>query len=239
LLQNTLRKLERRLISRRLNISWGRLIYVTTHQNLNDTFYKDKIHVLFMKTLWIILIVVGVVLVIFSIIVGIWIMSFIGYTQIDNERKSSSQQETVEKNGITFIKYQGYWTFSKDGVDYTTKYNSRETEGISVTGTISLSDYKSKPLYFVGESNDVIVEINKNLNKIVERVNPACLSTTECTNNAYPIKDCVSDNIIIIKEPTSGENENIHKTDKCVYIIASKDNQIKYADRFIFEFLNI
>ena len=178
-------------------------------------------------------------LIIGFILIGIMILSTAGYA-INSESASSSGQTSAQKvdyNGITFTQgSDGYWAFQKDGNQFSSKYNPNDVSDIKVLSDFQLKDYQNQVLYIAGDDSGVL-EISKNFINQVLRIQKACIDEN-CSEN-LPIKDCSKDNVIVIKEPSNGENESVYRVNKCVFIVSSLQNQTKYEDAFLFKTLKI
>ena len=154
-------------------------------------------------------------------------------------RSNEDSNKKISYNGIEFIQdSSGYWEFEQQGYEFLTKYNPEEIENIEFNGNLVLSNLFEKPLYFVGDSQEPIVEIARNLERFVLRIQNACINEEDCEGD-LPIKNCSEDNIVVIKESENSETENIYQQENCIYISASYANQTKYADRFLFSILMI
>jgi len=163
-----------------------------------------------------------------SILVVIMVLSTLGYAFYN------SSTEKIKYNGIKFYYQEGFWNFKINEIEFSTSYNPKETENISIEVTKTLNDYNGKPLYFSYDSDyDSIQEIARNIGRFVLRIQEVCLDNENCEED-IPIKNC-SDNIIIIRE---GEENVVREEDKCVYIIY-KENPILTSDAFIFKILGI
>jgi len=177
--------------------------------------------------------VIGIVLVI------IMVLSTLGYAILSSEKEIS--REKLEYNGIKFTQTEGgYWQFQAQGISFLTQYAPKDTENISSAIFIGPGNYAGKTLYFIGEEAPSKSEIILNFNgRLVSRVQPGsvCLKANEdkC-NNDTPVKDCSTDNIIIIEE--SNETK-ITQDENCVTIAAPYQEQARAADAFIFKILGV
>ena len=173
-------------------------------------------------------------LIIGGILIALMIFSTAGYAITDN--KSSGSSEKITYNKIVFTKDSSeYWYFNFQGANLAVKNNPEETKSISSSINLDIQDYSNKPLYFVGDSEEPILELKRNLSPFVLRINDACL-TENCSGN-FPVKNCSADNIIIVQENL--DREMINQEDKCIYISASQNNQTMYADAVLFKILGI
>lgn len=148
--------------------------------------------------------------------------------------------EEVEYGGIEFVRdyNTGYWIFEKDGSEFYTIYSPEEVADFNFINYKTIQSYAGKPLYFVGEAGDGFAEFYRALSGFVLRVGGACLDET-CEED-YPIKDCSSDNVIIIEEVSEVDaKEEIFTDVNCVYIRAKPENLVKYVDAYLFDLLGI
>jgi hypothetical protein len=175
-------------------------------------------------------------LIVGGILILLMLLSTIGYALTGRNEGSSSVK--VNYKGINFVKSSDYWVFSYNGNSFSTRYHPEETKNISFSNKLTLSDYTKKPLYFVSESGQPNIEIARNLNNIILRIQPACLSSSDCSGN-YPVKDCSQDNVIIVKKPVNNETGKIYQSEKCVFINVNEEEETRYADAFLFSILKI
>lgn len=170
------------------------------------------------------------------ILILLMVLSTLGYALTG--RGDENNVKKVKYKDIDFLKNNDYWSFNYNGYDFATRYYPEEVKDISITNKLVFSSYTSKPLYFVTDSNQPDLEIARNLNQAVLRIQNACLSSENCTTDS-PIKSCSEDNIIVIKEPNEDENEKIYQSDKCIFIIAKDVNQTRFSDAFLFNIFRI
>lgn len=175
-------------------------------------------------------------LIIGLILILLMVLSTAGYALTGGEREKNNQKK-IDYKGVSFIQESEYWSFNLEGYSFITLYNPQETEDIFFLDTLGLQDYSNKPLYFVGKG-EAVYELSRNLNQFVLRMQEACLANENCSVD-LPVKDCSTDNVIVIKEPLKNENNRILKEDNCVYIISSLENQTRYADAFLFKALGL
>ena len=174
-------------------------------------------------------------LIIGIVLMSLMILSTIGFAFINNT--SSQSLDKIEYNGIEFINNGNLWYFNIQNIEFSARYNPEELKDINFAGYNSIQNYNNKPLYFVGELGEHFFEIDRNLrDRFVLRINQACFGGLECEED-FPVKDC-SDNLIIFKIPNN-ESEKIYKEENCVFIVANYSNQVKYADAFLFDILDI
>jgi uncharacterized protein YneR len=173
------------------------------------------------------------------LLIGLMLFSVLGYAL--SGRNPEEDSKKIDYSGIEFIQdNSGYWNFKVNDDSFITKYNPEEIQDISFSSNLDLVNYFNKPLYIIGNFQEPIFEISRNLNPFVLRFQEACLSKNDCEND-LPIKNCSVDNIVIIDEiEIDNESiEEIYQQDNCVFITASLGNQTKYADKFLFEIIGI
>jgi len=173
-------------------------------------------------------------LIVGTILIGLMLFSTIGYAL--NSDKTGSTIKKTTYNGIDFLRDGEYWQFSYNGQDFVTRYSPEEVKYIKVPINLKLNDYSGKPLYFVSDTQ-LDLEIARNLNTNVLRVQNACIEEKKC-KEGLPLKDCSLDNIIIFEE-TQNETGSIYQNQKCVFITANYLNQTQYSDAFLFKILGI
>ncbi len=174
-------------------------------------------------------------LIIGIILIGLMIFSSVGYALRGD---SGSGEEVLEIKSVEFVNSDGYWRFNIQGMEFMTRYNPENVEGIRLVNELDLEDYSGKTLYFSGDYQEPLNEIGRNMDYFVERFNGACLS--ENCSYDYPVKNCSEDNVIVIEEVDyEGEREKIYQKDNCIFIKASLGNQTKYADAFLFDLLEV
>lgn len=173
--------------------------------------------------------IVGAVLIfiMFGSVFGVIVNSF---GKKDNEQK-------VNYNGFDFVKQNDFWFTSKGNLNFVFKYNPTEVKRID-SELKYVKDYYGKPLYILSEDREAEIEIYRNLNQIVQRIQPACLEeedgSEKCEEN-WPVKTC-EDNFIIIKE---SDITKINQNKSCVFIQGEQGNLTKITDEFLFKMLGI
>jgi len=174
-------------------------------------------------------IIIGIVLVI------LMTLSSLGYAFFSGEKENTSEKLTY--NGIDFVRGDsGTWTFEFQNTQFSTQYNPNETENISSFILRSPGDYSGKPLFFLGQSG-ARREIEYNLRNIVTRTQEGCIAGYEkrCDNET-PIKNCSTDNIVIIEE---SNYTKITQEENCIFIEAPYEDQARAGDAFIFKLLGV
>jgi hypothetical protein len=166
----------------------------------------------------------------------VMVASVLGYA-FGRGDKTASNSDKLIYNGFEFVKQSSeLWSVSKDSYQFFFKYNPKETEKVSSMLNL-VSSYANKPLYISSENIEASSEIYRNLfyqNKIVERINPACIEGEKCEDNS-PIKTC-KDNLIIIRE---GNATEIKQQDNCVFIYGKSENLTSLSDEFLFKITGI
>jgi hypothetical protein len=169
-----------------------------------------------------------------GVMILVMLASVLGYAFTKEQQGSS---EKIIYNKIQFTKQSsGYWNANIGSYEFSFMYNPEETLKTSSVLNL-LSSYFEKPLYIYSENSEATMEIYRNLfyqNKIVERLQDACLAGEKCENNS-PVKTC-EDNFIIIKESNSSE---IRQENNCVFILGDAQNLTKLSDSFLFKIIGV
>lgn len=170
--------------------------------------------------------VVGIILifVMFASVFGIVVNSF---------GKDKETDSIIEYNGYEFLNENDLWYTSIGNFDFVFKYNPDQTKDIE-TELHYLNNYQNKPLYIYSEDYDSKIEIYRNLDQIVERMQPACFSDEKCEGD-YPTKTCF-DNFIIIEV---GNESEIIQNESCVYIRGAEEELLGLTDEFLFNIIGI
>ncbi len=169
-------------------------------------------------------------LIIGGILVAIMILSTVGYAV--NREDTSTKKLTYK--GIEFILQNDYWLATIREIQFSFKYNPKETEEISAYTTLGIDNYAGQPLYVSSDNFNAEIELYRNLDPLVLRRQYACLQGETCKND-YPVKNC-DNNFIIIKEKNSTQ---IRQDGNCVFIEGKKEDAIKLADRFLYKILGV
>jgi hypothetical protein len=169
-------------------------------------------------------------------LIAIMLFSTLGYALGGKEAKDS--KEVIQYKDIEFTRTTGYWNFNLNNQEFNTLFNPEELIDIQAPIQTNLQNYNQQPLYLVGGITESSLEIIRNLNPFLLRVNNACLSEVDC-NGDFPIKNQSTDNILIIQEPSEDEEERIYQQEKAIFIIASTENQTRYVDAVFFKILGI
>lgn len=170
--------------------------------------------------------ILGMILIIvmFGSIFGIIVSSF-------GKKNSNS---SVEYNGVTFLNQNNLWYASVANSNFVFHNNPFEINYTDIGKIKHLDNYRNKPLYVYSEDYDSRIEIYKNMENIVERMQPSCLDKNNCDGD-YPVKTC-ADNVIIIQISNSS---NISQEENCVYIKGSENELINLTDEFLFRAIGI
>jgi len=171
--------------------------------------------------------IVGIVL------IGIMLFGTIGYSFMSNDN-TINQEDKIDYNGYEFIKNNNLWYLQINENVFAFKYNPNQVE--KIPGYIKiLNGYYNQPLYIFSENVEAELEIYRNMNNYVLRVQKACLEGEKCPDDILPVKTC-EDNIIIIRED---EISSIRQENNCVFIEGKKEELGKISDEFLFKILGI
>lgn len=176
-------------------------------------------------------------------IVLVFIMTFstAGYAINVAFSNKGGSTDNIKYKGIDFTRdNNGYWGFQYNSKTFLTKYNPLEINDTKVKTGFSLANYNGQVLSFEwNDSQEGVIELDRNLegNRIPLRVvQKACLSE-DCGD--YPLKNCSVDNVISFRFPVKNETQRVYVEDNCVFIVANESNQLKYADAYLFNILQI
>jgi hypothetical protein len=175
-----------------------------------------------------------------GIVLGlIMLLSTAGYFVFDFSEEKTGK---VEYAGIEFLQTQyNTWTFSYEGNNYQFSYLPEQTSNISVSITQELTDYSNKPLYISANPIEDIPyttnqEIVINLERIVQRINFACLD--ESCSQDYPVKNCSEDNIIIF-EISNSNLSKVTQKEKCIVIDYVSGEEEMAVEAFLYRLIGI
>ncbi len=146
--------------------------------------------------------------------------------------KNQPQKQT-EYNGYNFILQDNLWYTSIGELNFAFQYLPNQTN-YSNTTLKKLNNYKDQPLYLYSEDYNSEVEIYRNINQIIERLQPACLNKEECKGD-FPIINCEKNSIII----KLSNNTKINQIENCVYIQGKRENLTQLTDEFLFRIIGI
>jgi len=152
---------------------------------------------------------------------------------------SVGKQETdkVNYNGFEFTNQNNLWILQFENLDFWFKYNPNEIEieDINASEEFNLfENYYNQVLYVYSEDREAELEVYRNLNQVVERIQPACFEQEKCKGD-FPLISCEK-NSIIIEESNYSE---ITQKENCVFIKGGKENLVKIVDEFLFKILKI
>lgn len=165
-----------------------------------------------------------------GILIFVMLFSVLGYAFLGRENEDV---EKIDYNGFEFVNQNGFWFLDLGDLNFAFKHNPNEVEKIYSSLNYA-NNYQRKPLYISSESDEAQLEISRNLNQIVQRIQPACLNKYKCEGN-WPVKNC-TDNFIIIKKD---DISKITQEDNCVFINGPQENLTALADEFLFKILGI
>ena len=173
------------------------------------------------------------------LLIFIMLFSTLGYS-FSGFNKDEEDKEGVEKvtyRGLEFSKQNNFWLLNKDGINFIFRYNPVELGGLN-HGLIflNINNYYGKPLYIHSENTEAEFEIYRNLDRIAQRIQYACLEDEQNCKKELPIKTC-EDNFIIIKQGNSSE---ITQENNCIFINGqTEDELVKLTDEFLFKLLGM
>jgi hypothetical protein len=139
-------------------------------------------------------------------------------------------------NGVDFFRTgSGVGFQTGDGI-FETSLEPSEVEDVEFNVIVSAVDFLNKPLYFVFDERDSVVEeLEKNMKGLALRLGGACLEGRECSNDDFVVKSC-EDNVIVISE---SEEIKTYKEGNCIFLEGPKDKQMILADKLIYRILGI
>lgn len=166
-----------------------------------------------------------------GVLIFIMLFSVIGYSFQGKEKDNIKK---INYNGVEFIKQDNFWITKQGNLNFAFKYNPYEAEKIN-SKINKLENYYGKPLYLSSEDSEASLEIYRNLDQIVQRIQFACLENEKCNDKALPVKTC-SENFIVIKE---SNNSEIKQQENCVFIYGNQENLTQLTDSFLFKAIEI
>ncbi len=166
-----------------------------------------------------------------GVLIFIMLFSVIGYSF---QGKEKDNVKKINYNGVEFIQQDNFWITKQGRLNLAFKYNPYEVEKITFNIN-KLEDYYGKPLYLFSENSEANLEIYRNLDQIVQRIQFACLENQECKDKTLPVKTC-DDNFIIIKK---GNSTEIIQNENCVFIYGNQENLTRLTDSFLFKAIEI
>lgn len=162
-------------------------------------------------------------LIIGSFLIGLMLLSVIGFIFITAGGIVS--QASQEENP-----YGNYEVVQKDGVNFYFTSPKSEVENIPVTMSKSLQDYFGQTVYVSAYDYEVFNLLSLNLGLYVSRIQQACYSEEECTQNV-PVKDCSQG--IIVYRPS--EENKVYQEEECVFV----EGDLSSLDAFTYQLLGI
>lgn len=174
-------------------------------------------------------IIVGIIL---GVVLVLSVMGFALQGAIGNT-SSSSGQGTLNYNGFQFTTQNNLWILG----NFVFQNSPGNVSNLSsaIVGTLnSAQTYQNVPAYIYSENDGAKVEAYANIGNIAERVQDACPSDVNCTENV-PVKNCTS-NFIIIKP---GNTSMIKQDGGCVYIEGQSQDLVKLTDEFLYKILGV
>ncbi len=166
-----------------------------------------------------------------AILVFLMVASTLGYAIQGNlgDTQGSGNSAELNYNGFKFSYINGFWVLGS----FVFRNSPKDVKEVSSSLDLA-QKYQGEPVYIQSENEEAEAEATINLQQIAQRVQRACVESTNCTEN-LPVKTC-SDNFIIIKE---SDVDRISQVDNCVYIEGKKENLVMLVDGFLFKILGI
>jgi hypothetical protein len=122
--------------------------------------------------------------------------------------------------------------------DYTFGFmnNPNDIGNLNVNFVINnyLTQYSGKPLYIYSDNSEAESEIYINFYKVAERIQKACYSGLNCTEDV-PVKTC-ENNLIILQY---SNNIKIEQKENCLFISAPEENILLATDKALFRIFGI
>ena len=165
------------------------------------------------------------------VLIGVMVFGTLGYAFQGNEKESDTNK--ISYNGFEFVNQNNFWVTKIGESEFIFKYNPNQVDKIEGKFE-TIDNYYQKPLYIYSENDEASLEIIRNTNSVVQRIQKACFEEKDCNNN-LPLKTC-EDNLIIIK---LGTTSKIEQKNNCVFIEGSKEELTKLSDGFLFKILGI
>jgi len=170
------------------------------------------------------------------IMIGLMLLSTAGYA-VMNWEGTGTNSGKIKYGNYTLLLENGFWTTEINGEKFYFEFLPNETSGGNNLNLGGLKVYSDKPLYIVSQDSYLAGKVATNLGNSVERINPACISGENCTSSDLPVKNCSTDNVIIIKDY---DKPTVEKKEKCVFIGAENYLDKKKAiDEFFYRLLGI
>lgn len=172
-------------------------------------------------------------LIVGAVLIAVMVLSTIGFAFMSNKEDNNNVISKVKYNDIEFTRNGVFWEAKTDSYELQTSYNPLETENISLIFSISLDNFKRKPLFFASSDSETSYELLKNLYPYIERYQDVCLYGENCTN--LVVKNC-SDNIFVVK---NSNITSIYKSNNCIFIESNYSEHGRIADRILFKIFKI
>ena len=147
------------------------------------------------------------------------------------------KKNKVIYNGYEFVEESGYWFVEIGSFEFSFRYNPNEIENVEDELNL-LDSYSGKTIYISSADIESSSEIYRNLvdqNKIILRMQPACLEGEECVGEDMAVKTC-ADNFITIREAYT---TSVTQEDNCVYIEGKLEDLAKITDGFLLNIIGI
>lgn len=167
-------------------------------------------------------------------ILSILLITLLGFSTIGFAFFSSTEekQQTYTYKNLNFIQQNDLWYTQINNKNYVFNYLPNQLTDIPINTTIKIENLEDKPLYIIN-SQDLSYILTSNLQNHVLRFQEACINLEECNENT-PLKNCFTDNIIIIK--SSSEKTQIFQDQNCIYL---EGDITKTTNKFLYSLLNI
>tara|TARA_Y100000034_G_scaffold133348_1_gene198570 strand:+ start:57 stop:626 length:570 start_codon:yes stop_codon:yes gene_type:complete len=166
-------------------------------------------------------------LVIGIVLVGLMVLSTLGYAFSGGGDPEEEGVEKVEYRGVSFVQYGSAWVADRDPQIVLSNNPYNVSQDIFLVNGVS--SYSNQPLYIYYNDSLSSFYIYDNFNPFIQRMQQACLS--KGCGEGLPVKNC-SDNFIIIE---LSEKSEVLQEDKCVYIRGDQENISKLVDSFVLE----
>lgn len=179
------------------------------------------------------------------IMIGLMVFSTVGYAFF--EGTTTESQKTKYKDYVFTTTGENWQTKVKISGSETTInsfYLPQDVENISMNGTLLLSDFEGKTIYFItnntNSERNVVSKIYTDFEGYFTRSQLACSleneNTTFCSN--LPIKHCddTSQEIMVVKiNEIVNSTASIDYKSNCLTISGSSGDLLRTADRILFE----
>ena len=143
------------------------------------------------------------------VILGMLILSSIGYAFLANPNSTTNRNENNSTNGL--IQNGNSWIFRLNNVDFVFYYSPEELKGIQNNILFNINSYAGKEIYIDSPNLGVSQEIFNKLGYFATKIQEACYGN--CTTD-LPEKNC-NDYLIVFRENL---NNSISQEENCVFI---------------------